>query len=174
MDKLFIYGIKHEDFLKIQEKIKTCKVYALDDTVLNDTVHEVVDVPYMLYHCEEKPNAFAILESNQSGSAWKFIIDGINKIPNCPKMIKVTVTNQNRKWPMHILFDHVLQEDQLFKYRYLLKDLMIESANMMKDHMSQEYQMVLTNAFSVYENQEATLAQVKQAMDDLTVFVEKN
>ena len=174
MDKLFVYGVDNDAFNRIKDKVKKVKVYALDDSVLYDTVHEVVDVPYMLYTCSEKTNAFLILESDDCGSAWKYIIDDLKRVPNCPKMIKISVTPQNRKWPMHILFEHVLQEDQLFKLRFELKDKMIESANLMKDKMTQEYQYALANAFKVYDNQEASLYEVKEALNQLNAFCAKS
>lgn len=165
--KLFVYGVSPEVFEKIKSTCQSVKVYALDDSILNSTVHEVTDIPYLRYQCSQKDDAFLLLDSDQGAAAWKTVLNDLKRIKDLPHLIKVSVNENNQKWPMHILFDHVKQEERFFVLRSSLKQHMINAAAIMQDQLTDEFKNDLTNAFKVYDDDGATIDQLNHAIDAL-------
>lgn len=171
-NKLFIYGVEPSIFEKLKEKITICKVYAIDDSVLESTVHEVVDIPYMNYVCSKKEHAFMILDSEESGFVWKQIIDAMKPMHLQEAIIKVSVTPNNRKWPVRILFEHVLEEDQIFHAKQQLRQMMIQASAQMMDKLTDDFQTVLTYAFKTYDDGQVSLSVVNDAIEKLKPYCE--
>ena len=168
--KLFVYGVDPSMFEKIKTTCKGVKVYALDDSILNQTVHEVTDIPYLRYVPSQKDDAFLILDSDEGAIAWKRVLDDLKKIHDLPHLIKVSVNENNAKWPMHILFDHVKQEEALFVARDELKQHMINAAALMQDQLTDAFKTDLSNAFRVYDDDNATVQQLENATQALMQY----
>lgn len=169
-NKLFVYGIDDKDFIILKKYITVAKVYALDDSILNETVKEVTDIPYMNYKCSRKENAFLLLASDDYATAWKLIIDQLKKTKLNIDFIKMSVTNSNLKWPMHILFEHVLSEDKLFKKRLELKQEMVNASSLNQDNNNQQFINCLTNAFNIYQNDKSTIEDITKIIDELKMY----
>lgn len=169
-NKLFVYGIDDQDFLTLKKYITVAKVYALDDSILNDTVKEVTDIPYMNYTCSKKDNAFLLLASDDNGSGWKMIIDQLKKAKLDINFIKISVTNSNLKWPMHILFEHVLSEDKLFKKRLELKQEMVNASSLNQDNSNEDFINCLSKAFSIYQDDKSSVDDMIHIIDELKMY----
>lgn len=168
--KLFVYGVDVTMFEKIKKACNRVKVYALDDSILNQTVHEVTDIPYLRYTPEQKEDAFLILDSDEGAGAWKKVLEDLKRINDLPHLIKVSVNENNAKWPMHILFDHVKAEEALFIARDELKQHMINAAALMQDQLTEAFRSDLSNAFRVYDDDNATLQQIQHASEVLMQY----
>ena len=168
--KLFVYGVSPLIYEKIKSVCTGVKVYALDDSILDQTVHEVTDIPYLLYTPSEKADAFLILDSDQGASAWKGVLRDLKRIDDLPHLIKVSVNENNAKWPMHILFDHVKGEEALFNKRSALKQHMINAAAIMQQTLTDDFKRDLSNAFRVYDDDGSTIEQIDDAIDALMQY----
>ena len=168
--KLFVYGVAPDVFEKIKSVCRGVKVYALDDSILDQTVHEVTDIPYLLYQPSEKENAFLILDSDQGASVWKGVLNDLKRVDHLPHLIKVSVNENNAKWPMHILFEHVKSEEALFNQRNALKQHMINAAAIMQTQLSDDFKRDLSNAFRVYDDDGSTIEQLNDAINALAQY----